>query len=233
MKNNIVIFDFETVGYKPKESTSPYLCDPVQVAAIPITGKTLKVHYDNTFMSYIKPSKGVDAVDKETLAWHCEHKGISEDEMKSIWNKAPVIEAVWPNFVKYLEGYKTEKSEWGNPIKAGHNIIGFDCIVADRMNQKCGISKKIWHPRDFIDTMNILWYWMENDSSINSYSMDNMRKYLGIDGKDAHDALKDCLDCAKIIKRFIRYHRHLAGRVDDEGKKVLDFKNSFKGWQDE
>jgi len=233
MKNNIVVFDFETVGYAPEESKNPHLCDPVQLAAIPIDGRTLKIQYDKSFVSTIKPSRGVEAVDKDTLDWHCRVKNKTPEEVKAEWDAAPSIETVWPTFVKYLKGFKTEKNEWGNPIRAGHNIINYDCVVADRMNKKCKIKTEIWHPRDFIDTMNLLWCWMENDYSIWSYGMDNMRKYLGIDASGGHDALKDCQDCAAIIKRFFKYYRHLAGRKADDGKKVLEFKGSFKGWKDD
>jgi DNA polymerase III epsilon subunit-like protein len=54
---------------------------------------------------------------------------------------------------------------------------------------------------------------------LSSYSLDNVRKYFGISGEGAHDALKDVKDCAEILIRFMKLHRNLSSKVK--------FKNSF------
>jgi hypothetical protein len=184
-------------------------------------------------MSFIKPSKGVKAVHPESIQWHAKMKGISEDEVKDSLEKAPNIEVVWPKFVDYVTSYRTNKTMWGLPVIAGHNILKYDCIIANRLDKAHGIDKNYYHPRDEIDTMKLVFPWLENNQAVNSLSLDNLRIFFGIETKGAHDALKDCLDCGLIIKRFLKYHRYLTDRKDNNGKKVLDFQNSFKDWNDD
>lgn len=228
-----MIYDFETIGYGFREGVNPMLADPVQVAALPMDGKTLKVQKDKAFMSMIKPTKGVNKVSKDSIEFIMKTREMSEEQVKDSLNEAPAITAVWPMFVDYVRGFRTNKTEWGLPIAAGHNIKKFDDIILDRINAEYGDGKSIFNVRDYIDTMNVLFMWLESDHNISSYSMDNMREYLGISKKGGHDALKDCLDCSMLIKRFIRYKRHLVSQLDKNGNKVVEFKNSFKNWKDE
>ena len=209
------------------------LADPVQIAALPMDGKTLKVQKDKAFVSFIKPTKGVNKVSKDSIEFIMKTRDMTEEQVKDTLNSAPAVTAVWPMFVDYVRAYRTNKTGWGLPIAAGHNIKKFDDIILDRINNEYGDGKDIFNIRDYLDTMNILFMWLESDHNISSYSMDNMREYLGISKKGGHDALKDCLDCSMLIKRFIRYKRHLVSQLDKSGKKVVEFKDSFKNWKDE
>jgi DNA polymerase III epsilon subunit-like protein len=96
--------------------------------------------------------------------------------------------------------------------------------IIDRIAQKYknigkDKSNNIFHPRDKIDLMHVMFLWFENNDDINSLSLDNMREYLGISKDNAHDALKDVYDCANILIRFLRLHRNQAQKIK--------FRNSF------
>ena len=67
--------------------------------------------------------------------------------------------------------------------------------------------------------MNLVFYWFEHNNELKSYTLDSLRDYFGISKTGAHDALKDVMDTAQIIIRFLKLHRNL-------GQKVK-FKNSF------
>ena len=68
----------------------------------------------------------------------------------------------------------------------------------------------------------MIFYWFENDDSLKSYSMDNLRDYLGISKEGAHDALKDVRDTAEVLIRFMRLHRNIASKVKFKGSFVHD-----------
>jgi DNA polymerase III epsilon subunit-like protein len=64
--------------------------------------------------------------------------------------------------------------------------------------------------------MNLVFYWFEN-LDIKSYSLDNVRDFLGIDKEGAHDAVKDVIDSANILIRFLRLHRNLSSKIKFKG----------------
>ena len=106
------------------------------------------------------------------------------------------------------------------------NIHRFDLKIIDRLSQKYGDTNKegnnnIFFQRDVLDIMNLVFYWFEQNSDLKSYSMDNLRDYLGISKDGAHDALKDVKDSAEILIRFLKLYRNMANKVK--------FKDSFKG----
>jgi DNA polymerase III epsilon subunit-like protein len=54
-------------------------------------------------------------------------------------------------------------------------------------------------------------------SEVRSLSLDNMRDYLGLSKDNAHDAIKDVEDCAKILIRFLRLHKNLSSKIQFKG----------------
>jgi len=94
--------------------------------------------------------------------------------------------------------------------------------IVDRLSKKYknvnkeGVSS-LFYPRDVIDIMNLIFYWFEGSNDLKSYSLDNLREYLGISKDGAHDALKDVKDCAEILIRFLRLHRNMFGKIKFQG----------------
>ena len=130
-------------------------------------------------------------------------------------------------FTGYLEKYhmrSKKQSQFTATIAAGYNIYRFDLPIIQRMAKKYGDTNKegnskIFYPRDVVDMLNLVFYWFEHNADLKSYTLDNLRDYMGIDKDGAHDAIKDVKDTAAILTRFMRLHRNLA--------KKITFKDAF------
>jgi DNA polymerase III epsilon subunit-like protein len=222
----ICVFDFETDGKNPHE------CSPVQLACVMIDPIKLEIIKDSEFNINLRPElleKNIDhQYDNDILDFHAKVKGCSQSDILELWKTYPKQEQSWKQFTNYLDKYhcrSTKKNEFSAPIAAGYNIHRFDLVIVNRLSQKYKNTNKenysnIFYPRDVLDIMNLIFYWFENIDKIKSYSLDNIRDYLGIDKSGAHDALKDVKDCANILIRFLKLHRNLSPKVN--------FENSFK-----
>lgn len=223
--NKICVFDFETDGSDPTQ------CSPVQIASVMIDPISLEIIPDSEFNIYFKPEvleKNPEHVyETDILDFHAKVKGSSKKEVLDEWLKYPPQEQSWKMFTEYLTKYhsrSSRKNQFSAPLPAGYNINRFDLKIIDRLSQKYGDTNKegnsnIFFQRDVIDIMNLVFYWFEQNNDLKSYSMDNLRDYLGIDKKGAHDALKDVKDCAEILMRFLKLHRNVSQKVK--------FKDSF------
>jgi DNA polymerase III epsilon subunit-like protein len=225
--NKICVFDFETDGIDPTK------CSPVQIAAIMIDPITLDIIPDSEFNIFFKP----EVLEKDSnyvyqtdiLDFHAKVRGSTKEEILKQWLDYPSQQQSWKMFVEYLTKYhsrSSKKSHFSAPIAAGYNIHRFDLKIIDRLSQKYGDTNKegnnnIFFQRDVLDIMNLVFYWFEQNSDLKSYSMDNLRDYLGISKDGAHDALKDVKDSAEILIRFLKLYRNMASKVK--------FKDSFKG----
>jgi len=234
VNNKICVFDFETDGSDPK------VCSPVQLSAVMIDPKRLEIIPDSEFNVFLKPERIENAKanldisiygDSDILEWHGKVKGISKEEVFDKWINYPDQKHGWQQFLNYLDNYhvvannKKQKSQFTAPKASGYNIIRFDMRIIQRLSERYGDLNKenntnIFHPRDQIDIMNVVWLWLEDVTEIKSLSLDNLRNYFGIDSTNAHDAMKDVTDCADILIRFLRLHRKLS--------KKIQFKGAFK-----
>lgn len=230
--NKICVFDFETDG------SDPLVCSPVQLSAVMVDTQRLEIIKDSEFNAFLKPERiesnsnaTMDVYsDSDILEWHGKVKGIDKTEVFKSWLSYPDQKYTWQQFIGYLDNYhnvygKKGKSQFSAPVACGYNIIRFDMKIVNRLSQKYGNTNKenhtnIFHPRDQVDLMNVMWLWFENFSEVKSLSLDNMRDYLGIDKTNAHDALKDVKDCANILIRFLRLHRKLAPKIQFKGSFV-------------
>lgn len=208
----ILIYDFESTG------VDPYTCQPVQLAACTIDEITLEINHNDIFNTHIQPSDwtGIDE-NNENVLWHSKNRRIQPSEIIKLWKESPTIDNVWPTFVSYCLKYNKTRNKWGAPIRAGMNIINFDDIIAKRMHDKYGKGKPLFHATKKIDLLDIFFLWFENDTSIKSYGMDNMRDYLGISKENSHDAKQDILDTALVITRFMNLFRRTYKKTTFKG----------------
>jgi exonuclease I len=223
--NKICIFDFETDGSNPDS------CSPVQIAAVMLDPVSLSIMDGSEFNINFKPEvlEKDDNYEYTTdiLDFHAKVRNSSKAEILKEWKQYPKQDHSWQLFVNYLQNYHsrtTKKSQFSAPIAAGYNIHRFDLRIIDRLSMKYkNVNKEsrtdLFYPRDTVDIMNLMFYWFESSNELSSYSLDNVRKYFGISGEGAHDALKDVKDCAEILIRFMKLHRNLSSKVK--------FKNSF------
>lgn len=226
LTKKICVFDFETDGSDPSE------CSPVQLACVMVDPIKLEIISGSEFEVKFKPEvieKDPDHIYKtDILEFHAKVRGCSSADILNEWKQYPKQEHSWNQFILYLEKYhcrSTKKSCFSAPIACGYNINRFDMVLIQRLSEKYkNLNKEkkssLFYPRDVLDLMNLVFYWFENNNDIKSYSLDNMRDYLGISKSGAHDAIKDVKDSAHMMIRFLKLHRNLA--------KKIKFKDSFK-----
>jgi len=224
LTKKICVFDFETDG------SDPEVCSPVQLSAVIIDPIKLEIIPDSSFNAYFKP----EVMEKDPsyeyttdiLDFHSRVKGCSQEEVYKTWQNYPSQEISWNSFVSYMDKYhcggRKKKSVFTAPIAAGYNIPRFDLKIINRLSNKFkNIEAKenissLFYPRDTLDIMNLIFYWFES-FDLKSYSLDNIREYLGISKEGAHDATKDVMDCAKILIRFLRLHRSMVSKIKFKG----------------
>lgn len=139
------------------------------------------------------------------------------------WHTYPDPSVVWPEFEKFTRQFHLKQDRQTMhtaPIAAGINIAKFDLPIAARYQQKYGTGKPLFSPRDKIDLLDWFFVWFENSSEVEKYTMDYIREYMGMNTKNAHDALQDVRDEGAVIVRFMKLHRRVAEKTV--------FKNAFK-----
>ena len=202
---DIIVFDFET------GSRNPHKTQPTQIAALALDGRSLKPK--GTFNSEIRPilnderaiEAGLDPVEDEAL----KITGKTRAELA----RAPHLKTVWKKFTDFVNKYNWKGTQWFAPIPAGFNIVGFDMIIANRLCKEFGpYDKKTERQKLFnlifkIDVMDNVFMWTEADPEVKSISMDSLRDRMGLSKENAHDALQDVKDTAKIMIKFMKTHR--------------------------
>lgn len=227
LTKKICVFDFETDG------SDPNVCSPVQLSAVIVDPIKLEIISGSEFNVFLKPElieqdPGYQYT-TDIIDFHSRVKGCSQEDIYKQWREYPSQEISWTSFVNYLDKYhcggRKKKNMFSAPIAAGYNINRFDLKIIHRLSEKYkNIEAKenisnLFYPRDVIDIMNLVFYWFEN-LDIKSYSLDNIRDYLGIDKTGAHDAVKDVIDSANILIRFLRLHRNLSSKIKFKGSFV-------------
>lgn len=141
------------------------------------------------------------------------------------------------NLVSEIRSHQTQDQEplFGKLIDDYYLTYGNDALV----QELCKLSKKIFrddepykfgpwendectlfHPRDSIDMMKIMFWWTENIGEVKSISMDAMREWLGLSSEGAHDAEVDVRQGASMLTRFLKYTRKCST--------AAKFKGAFK-----
>lgn len=214
--NPLVVYDFETGGI------DPYRCEPTQIAAVVINTRNLELFknpngeliYFNSLMRPLEPDKLEDEALRITR------------KTREQLAEAPLPGQVWKDFARFVRQFNIQgkNDDYCSPIPCGHNIVGFDQIITQRLCEQYKIVRKngkqgIFNGRLHMDTMQIVsqWFWWSKEPK--SVSLDNLRDFFGISKEGAHDALKDVTDTAAILIKFL-------GLTEQLGQKVK-FKDCF------
>lgn len=168
------------------------------------------------FYSLSKPPKeDIGRIQEQTLKVN----KITMEEVEA----APAEEQVWKTFVNFVKKFANGNTQWDYPVLAGYNIINFNKPILDRLCARYGNVNKegrsnLFHMTDIYDVMNQFKWWFESNQDVKSYSLDNMRTYLGMPKDkdalvgeviDAHHTVRDIRDTAAILKKFILLKRNL------------------------
>ncbi len=220
-KRWIIVLDVETDGVDPET------CNVVQLAAVPIDPETLEIKERQSFNIDIKPpdidddSYFTPEIEK-TIAWHAKNYNTSSDKIISKWKSATPEHIAWKSFCDYCDKFNIEKQvgSWHTePIPAGYNIVCFDLPILKRISKKYK-TKFPLSTLQKLDMYDNIFWWFESLDQPANYKLDTLREFFGLDvHSTAHDALSDVIDEAKIITRFLGFHRKQAS--------VSKFKGSF------
>jgi len=202
---HIVCFDLETGGRDPDT------CQPTQIAAIGLHGRTLKPmgEFQSMIWAETDDEKAVAANLAPLEADALKVTGQTREEIAA----APKLKNVWPKFQQFVNKMNPSGKPFFNPVPAGYNIINYDIPIIRRICKEYGPwdSKRndqaLFSQVFKIDMMDNLYMWMENDHDVTSISMDAIRKMMGIDGEGAHDALVDVKHTCQVMTRFLQTHR--------------------------
>ena len=214
MRQTIVVFDFETTHLDPESD----LCDPVEIGAIAINSKTLKVIPGSEFYLVVKPDN-IDKPDyyethQNTIDWHVGlHKDNTVENLMEKWQGGTPEKQAWSMFHDYVNQYNYAKKYWSAPVAGGANIANFDLKIYNRLNKKYN-KKPCFQKRDFIDTMQCCFYWFAfSKDPPKSYSMDELRPYFGMGTTNAHNALQDVNQEAELICMFMSLYKKFSQSV--------------------
>lgn len=222
----LCVFDLETDGADPEK------CSPVQIAAVIVDPIKLEIVKNSEFNCNLKPDAletdpEFDYSGSDILDFHAKVRGSTSKDILSQWKDYQKQEAGWKMFVSYLDMYHSRsdrKSCFSAPIACGYNIHRFDLKIVNRLSKKYNNTNKegnssLFYPRDVVDLMNVMFLWFENNNDLKNYTLDSVRDYFGISKTGAHDALKDVIDTAELLLRFLKLHRNLSRKIK--------FKDSF------
>lgn len=239
-KNNkyILCFDFET------DSPNVDTCNAVELAAVPIHPETLEILSSEAFSITIRPPN-IDKEErleknettgelvvvqeeywtndrKKTLQWHAEQRKVPEETIAHNWRHGVDEKIAWQTFIQYCKKYNSVKKrgDWyPQPIPMGYNINNFDIPLVKRLCTKYG-TENPFSEIFSLDIMQNLWWWFSDLDEPERYRLDDVRAFLGLAAhSQAHEALSDVIDEAKIGVKFLKFHRRQAS--------VDKFKNSF------
>ena len=221
-----IVADFET------DSPDCETTNPVELAAVAIHPRTLEIFTEDAFKMTIKPPS-MDDDDyytderNKTIKWHADTRGTTTASIIDMWQNGTSEEMVWKNFLTFLQKYHIRKNVskkiyYTEPIISGYNIDGFDIPIFKRLAAKYKTKK--WPFSKLppsLDLQAILYYWFDNMPEPDNMKLDTLKKYFGLESSgQAHEALSDVIDTAKILVRFLKFARSQAN--------YDKFNNSFK-----
>tara|TARA_R110000751_G_scaffold84920_1_gene169676 strand:+ start:17 stop:700 length:684 start_codon:yes stop_codon:yes gene_type:complete len=219
--NNICVFDFETGGRDPNT------CEILQIGACIIDKWNLEII--DEFNCLCKP-EDMDAIEEGALRVN----KIKKEDLE----KAVDVKIVWGQFVSWVNKYNKSKGALGTfkaPIPAGYNIIGYDLPIVKRYCEKYGPwdkkrnDQKLFNQLHKLDLMDHMWFWTENNDDIKSLKLTSVCEWMGFSKaelENAHDALQDVKNTAKILVRLMRMSRTLTAGNENHNPR-LQMKNSF------
>lgn len=204
IRNNIIVFDFETGGINPNT------CQPTQLAAIALDPNfKYLAEFNSEIWAETDDEKAIEKGLAPLEAGALKVTGKTREQIAL----APKPKAVWTKFVAFVNKYNKGATGWTAPIPCGYNIINYDLPIINRLAKVFGPwdeayqRNKLFHSTKKIDVFDDMAMWTESDPNIKSISMDNVRKRMGMSEDGAHDALQDVKDTANIMIKFMQTRR--------------------------
>ena len=158
MPLNFIVFDLETTGRDQRN------CDICEIGALKVeSGRTVasfeRLVYIDGEMPY--GAQKVHHIDKGMLG------------------EAPHMKSALADFLDFIGT---------DAVLVGHNIVGYDLPIMDRVADACGLAFDFAEAIDTLALAKSVW------PGRASYKMDVLRDILDLSFTDAHRAVKDCED---------------------------------------
>lgn len=208
-----MLVDFESVGADPET------CDPVQLSALVVDPYKLEIIDGSEFDIKIRP----DSIDKEnylelneeSINWHAKLRNKNPQDVVNEWKKGIDTKTSIKSFVSYVEKWNPKKNSFYTACLWGGANPSFDITIFKRYCKDYSINtKNLFWWRDTIDIINVAWMWLQwQDNPPSDYKMDTLREYFGLSLDDAHDALQDVRDEAKILIRFLNFYKRISEKT--------------------
>lgn len=207
----IAVFDFETGGKDPLK------VEITQVAAVIIHPHKLTIV--DEFNSEVRPLEP-DKLEDEALK-------ITRKTREAL-ALAPHPKNVWADFQAFIQKYNPKSGSFTAPIAAGYNIRSYDMPIVQRYCDLYGPTDKqgkqgLFNNWIMMDLMDYVWLWWYQSKELPDIKQATVASYLGLDVSNAHDALCDVKNCAKILIKFLKLHGSLRPQIK--------FKGAFDGVQ--
>lgn len=210
----IIVYDLETDSAKPEEANI------TEIAAVAIHPRTLDIKTDDAFKLTVKPpgitkDEYFTSARQDTIQWHANTRGCTSEDIIKLWKSGKSTKIALKSFCTFLEKYHIEKDParkiyYTEPVYSGYNVNGFDDIIIRRLLNEHKLKypfAKMGH----MDVMDIIGMWFENLPEPKSYKLDEVKAFLGLESHgQAHEALSDVIDTAKILTRFLKFSRRQA-----------------------
>jgi DNA polymerase III epsilon subunit-like protein len=210
-ENFFAVLDTETT------SKDKFTTEVIEIACLIVDGKTLKVV--DKFYSQPRATKP-ELIQDEALA-------VSGTTKEAVLDtNRPHPKDVLKTLQVFLKKYKTKSGVWGRPIMAGHNVIGFDKVILDRLAAEYKLSQDgFFHNIYIADTLHMSFYLFYGQSEPATIGMDYLRKHMGLSTDKSHTALFDTEQSAAYLIRTLKWFKQITPRAN--------FQNSFADFKTE
>jgi exonuclease I len=116
--------------------------------------------------------------------------------------------------VAFLQKFQKSNKKWDALIPAGYNTVRYDDRVLEKLAKKYNYidssgDSLLFHPFHNFDLMNILRVFFYSTNTLESFSLENVNRYFGIDTSKSHTAMGDVISTAKILCRFLKFYKSL------------------------
>lgn len=209
----IMMVDFESVG------SDPETCEPVQLSALVIDPYKLEIIDGSEFDIAIRP-ENIDNEDyiklnEDSINWHAKVRNKSPQEIVDIWKKGIDTKTAINSFIQYIGKWNTKKNSSYTACNWAGANPDFDITIFKRYCKKYGINyKNLFWWRDKICCLNLSWLWLQwTDNPPSDYKMDTLREYFEMPIGDSHNSLQDVYDEAKLLIRFLNFHKRIGQKT--------------------
>jgi len=193
---NFCVIDTETTGLLSEAKS-----EVIEVACLAL--KSTDMSEIGRYESLVQP-QNIDLT-KDLPVWSKKAFEVNKIKPKELM-EAPVAEEVCN---KLIGIFKT----LNKPILVGHNVIGFDIPMLQRLFKSCGHNLFDYIASPTLDTYTLSFALWCGDSSMPNVKLGTVAQKMSVEMKDSHRAMVDVEANAEIFRKLMRGFANLGGKV--------------------